>query len=105
MSTEDEFVDLDQEELYDSRGRRITAEYVAAAVDEVESDDVVLDETQAVFPQRGRPSLSSPGVHSPRVDTRVPSDVKRRLERLARVQHRAESEVVREALEEYLARH
>lgn len=39
------------------------------------------------------------------VDARVPRDVEHRPETLARTQHRRESEVVREALEEYLARH
>lgn len=101
--TED--VDLASETVSDQQGRRITTEQANQASQALEDGDVTVDEADIVYPRRGRPSLSAPGAHSPRVDTRVPHEVKRRLETLARTQHRAESEVVREALEEYLARH
>lgn len=102
---EEEFLDLNREPVYDSQGRRIDEDYVAAAVADVESDEVALDEDQAIYPRRGRPSLSQPRARSPRVDTRVPTGLKAQLEQLAHRQHRSESDVVREALEEYLARH
>lgn len=100
-----EYVDLSRETFYDQQGRKITAEEVDQAGQDLEAGDVAIDEAEIVYPRRGRPSLGTPGSHSPRVDTRVPREVKRRLEALARTQHRPESEVVREALEEYLARH
>lgn len=101
----DEDVDLGREEFYDSQGRRITEDYVADAVAEIESTDAPIDEDQAVFAPRGRPSLTRPGTRSPRVDVRVPHNLKVELDRLAHMQGRRESDVVREALEEYLAHH
>ncbi|WP_438388479.1 ribbon-helix-helix protein, CopG family [Actinopolyspora saharensis] len=100
-----EEVDLSRETVTDQRGRPITEEEADQASQALETEDLAVDEANIVYPRRGRPSLSTPGARSPRVDTRVPHEVKRRLESLARTQHRAESEVVREALEEYLARH
>lgn len=109
MSTQhphgEETVDLDREAFYDSQGRRITEDYLAAAVAEVESDEVELDAAQAVFPPRGRPSLSEPGTHSPRVDVRVPRALKHELAVYAQRVGCRESDVVRQALEEYLACH
>lgn len=100
-----EYVDLDREAVYDSAGRRITENYIAAAVDAIERDDVALDEDAAIYPQRGRPSLTRPGTHSPRVDLRVPQGTKARLARCAHQTGRSESDVVRDAIEDYLARH
>lgn len=101
----EQHVDLDREAVYDSAGRRITEEYVAEAVDAIERDDVTLDEDAAIYPQRGRPSLTRPGTHSPRVDLRVPQGTKLRLARCAHQTGRSESDVVRDAIDEYLARH
>ena len=50
----------------------------------------------------GRPSLSAPGTHSPRLNFRVPQAVKDRLTEVAHTQGRRESDVAREALEKYL---
>ncbi|MCL2785433.1 MAG: hypothetical protein FWD55_08395 [Propionibacteriaceae bacterium] len=50
----------------------------------------------------GRPSLSSPGKHSPRLNFRVPQTVKDRLTEVALEQDRRESDIAREALYEYL---
>lgn len=98
-------VDLTREAIRDQQGQQITEEEANQASEALEAGDVAVDEADIVCPRRGRPSLSEPGAHSPRVDTRVPRDLKHRLESLARTQHRPESEVVREALEEYIARH
>ncbi|QGK68723.1 hypothetical protein GIY23_03400 [Allosaccharopolyspora coralli] len=101
----DEPVDLNAEELYDTAGNRITEDYVAEAVAELESDELVVDETRAQFPGRGRPSLTAPGTRSPRVDVRVSNSIKVEIEKIAHQQGRRESEVVRDALEQYLASH
>ncbi|WP_019809588.1 ribbon-helix-helix protein, CopG family [Saccharomonospora halophila] len=103
--TETEGVDLDREPVFDRQGRRITEDEVNRAGEALETGDVAVHEVDIVYPRRGRPSLTTPGVHSPRVDTRVSREVKNHLESLAHTQHRSESEIVREALEEYLARH
>jgi hypothetical protein len=50
----------------------------------------------------GRPSLTAPGEHSPRLNFRVPQPVKDRLTQVAHDQNRLESEVARDALAEYL---
>lgn len=101
--TEPESVDLDREVIYDTHGRRITEADAEAAADAFEADD--LEVLEVTYSRGGRPSLSAPGAHSPRVDVRVPQGLKAALDRLAHAQHRSESELVREALEEYLTRH
>ena len=50
----------------------------------------------------GRPSLTAPGEHSPRLNFRVPQELKDSLARTAREQGRRESDVAREALGKYL---
>lgn len=98
-----EFIDLDREVVYDTHGRRITEADAEAAADAFERDD--LDILEVTYSRGGRPSLSGPGTHSPRVEARVPEELKDAVDRLAGTQGRRESELVREALEEYLARH
>ncbi len=104
QQNENEFLDLDAEPVYDLAGRRITESAAEADADAIEAGDVEVDETRVLYP-RGRPSLSEPRTHSPRVDTRVPRGIKTQLRHLAEQQHRNESDVVRDAIEEYLARH
>ena len=53
----------------------------------------------------GRPSLSGAREPSPSLTIRLPQQERARLERLAATQGRKTSEVVREALQDYLARH
>jgi hypothetical protein len=53
----------------------------------------------------GRPSLSAVGRRSPALNLRVSEDAKARLDALARAQGRRQSDVVRDALNEYLQRH
>jgi len=86
--------DLEQEDLRDSRGQRITQDYVDAAVADVHEKLA-----------RGRPSLSAPGHRSPQVTFRLPSDLRDRAEAQARQEGTKVSDVARRALEEYLARH
>jgi hypothetical protein len=86
--------DLQQEDIRDSRGRRITRDYVDAAVADVHEKV-----------GRGRPSLSTAGHRSPQVTFRLPSDLRERAEAQARQEGTRVSDVARRALEEYLARH
>jgi hypothetical protein len=88
----DEEVDLDREDVRDSRGRRIDADYVERAVADVRA-------------RRGRPSLSeeATGAPSPHVSFRVPEQTRRRLDELARAEGRPASEIAREALDRYLS--
>lgn len=53
----------------------------------------------------GRPSLSSHGAHSPVLNLRVSQTTKDQLQSLARSSGRRQSDIVREALAEYLDRH
>lgn len=86
-------VDLEREIVRDSRGRRITAEYVQR----------VVEDTQRVL--RGRPSLSTPGAESPQLRVRVPEALYGQLEEAAGERHVSRSVIVREALESYFAAH
>lgn len=55
----------------------------------------------------GRPSIdpaAAPGQHARVRQVRLPADVNRRLEQLAGSQHRRPSDVMRDALAEYLTR-
>lgn len=83
-------VDLDKEVVLDTNGRRITearARRIAR-----ETHDLVV----------GRPSLSSPGVHSPEIKARVPMKLKKSLQREAKRRGQTSSELVRQAVEEFL---
>jgi hypothetical protein len=88
----DQEVDLDREDVRDSRGRRLDTDYVERAVADVRS-------------RRGRPSLSeeATGEPSPHVSFRVPEQTRRRLDEVARAEGRPASEIAREALDRYLS--
>jgi len=85
-------VDVDREDVC-FRGERLTEARAEAVAEEV------LSRTP------GRPSLSDPGQKSPSLTVRLPQGKRATLERLASKQGRRPSEVVREALDEYMARH
>lgn len=53
----------------------------------------------------GRPSLSAPGQRSPAMSVRLSVSARERLLALASKQGRRTSEVLRDAVDEYLARH
>lgn len=86
-------VDPDREVLRDSRGRRITNEYVREAVENARRQL-----------SRGRPSLSGQASRSPQVTFRLPPELRAKAEALAARQGKRVSEVARDALEAYLAR-
>jgi hypothetical protein len=85
-------VDLQREDIRDHRGRRITEEYVDAAVADVHA-------------RLGRPSLSGAGHRSPQVTFRLPLELREQAEEQARHEGTKVSDVARRALEEYLERH
>lgn len=84
------YVNLDKEVVLDSNGQRIT-EARARQIARRTHDQAV-----------GRPSLSSPGVHSPEIKARVPMKLKESLRREAKRRGQTSSELVRQAVEEFL---
>jgi hypothetical protein len=54
---------------------------------------------------RGRPSLTHPGVHSPQVSSRVNPELKTAIEDIASRDGIRPADVVRRALQEYIAEH
>lgn len=85
-------IDLDVEVVRDKLGERITearAKEIAAAA--VQKAGV------------GRPSLTAPGRRSPEVKARVPIELRDRLHAAAQQRGISTSELVREALDRYLA--
>lgn len=84
-------VDLAEAVIRDSRGRRITREYVDRAVRDVHAKL-----------GRGRPSLSGRRTPSPQVTFRLPPALRAKAEARAKREGKRVSEVAREALERYL---
>lgn len=85
-------INLDVEEVRDKLGERITearAKEIAAAA--LQKAGV------------GRPSLTAPGRRSPEVKARVPIELRDRLHAAAQQRGISTSELVREALDRYLA--
>ncbi|HEX9711513.1 MAG TPA: CopG family transcriptional regulator [Actinomycetota bacterium] len=83
-------VDLGRKVVRDSRGRRITQNYVDRAVADVHAKS------------RGRPSLTGQAARSPQVTFRLPPDLRAKAEARAKREGKRVSEVAREALERYL---
>jgi hypothetical protein len=52
----------------------------------------------------GRPSLTAPGQHSPTMSLRFPAATKARLVHAAKAQGRRQSDLIRDAVDEYLNR-
>lgn len=85
-------IDLDHEVVRDKKGRRITERRARQlAEDALEKAGV------------GRPSLTAPGRRSPEVKARVPEELRDRLQAAAEREHTSSSELIRKALEKYLA--
>ena len=85
-------VDLTAEDVRDSKGRRITEEYVERAAAEA-----------LATVGRGRPSLTGAKAPSPQVTFRVTPELRAKAAAEAARQGRRISDVAREALERYLA--
>lgn len=84
-------IDLDAEEVTDSTGQRIN-----------EARAEVLGR-EAISKAVGRPSLTAPGQHSPEIKARVPKELRDQLVRAAKARGTTTSNLVRVALERYLA--
>ena len=91
-----EEIDLDQEPITLPDG---------TVLDEKAAEKLGREVDDRAAARRGRPSLTAPGVHSPRLTVRVDPDVKTTLEEIARRQGRGVSDVVREAIDEYASAH
>lgn len=85
-------IDLDTEVVLDKRGQRITEARARQIATET------LEKAAA-----GRPSLTAPGRRSPEVKARVPQELHVRLQEAAQREHTSTSDVIRKALEQYLA--
>ena len=85
-------IDLDQEDVRLADGTRLTEARAQKLADEV------LERAG-----RGRPSLSRRGVRSPQLRLSVSEELRSRLAQRAENEHRSVSNLVRDALEEYLA--
>lgn len=84
-------VDLEQEDIRDSKGNRIDDQYVAEAVENVHR-----------YLGAGRPSLSAPGTRSPQVAFRVPEAMRAAAQARASREGKTVSALAREAFELYL---
>lgn len=82
-------VDLEREVIRDRKGKRVDAAYVRRAIEDVHT-------------YVGRPSLTSPGEHSPQVSFRVPAKVRDAAQARAAREGKTISQIARDALEEYL---
>ena len=87
-------IDFDKEVVLDQNGVR----YTNARIDEM------VREIEEFGPYVGRPSLTAPAVHSPEVKARVPKSLKKRLEAEAKRRGKTPSILIRQALEEFLAK-
>jgi CopG-like RHH_1 or ribbon-helix-helix domain, RHH_5 len=85
-------VNLADEDVRDSKGRRITEDYARRAA---EYDPATV--------HRGRQSLTGGATHSPRVSFRVPEHLREAAEQAATREGRTVSELARDALQKYLA--
>ena len=82
-------VDLESEEVILASGERLTTDLVEELVEELHS-------------RVGRPSLTAPGEHSPTISVRIPVDLMWLLDARVEVTGLRRSEIIREALTEYL---
>jgi hypothetical protein len=85
-----ETVDLDDQDVRDAQGRRVTQDTVDQLVAAVEKA------------KGGRPSLTGPGKHSPSVTLRLPEPVDARLAERAQARGLTKSQAVREAIDRWL---
>ena len=85
------YVDLDKEVFLDKKGVRITDARARAIAKEMHAQVL------------GRPSLTGKAAHSPEIKARVPEKLKEKLQKEAERQGRTTSELIRQALEFYLA--
>jgi len=86
-------IDLEEEVILDSKGRRVDQSYVELAMLEVEEE---------LAKRAGRPSLTGTSAHSPHVSFRITPELKARAEDAARQRGTTVSQLAREAFEAFL---
>lgn len=91
---DEDYVDLDKEEIYLSDGTRLTEEIAQKWAEEIETNPIYL----------GRPSLSGKREISPEVKARVPQRIKDFIEQIAEERNQSVSTIIRQALFEYIER-
>lgn len=84
-------INLDEGEFYVG-GKRLTEARATELADRAER-------------RAGRPSLTAPGTHSRTLNVRVPQETYDTLKASAAASNKRQSDIVREALEEYFERH
>jgi len=87
-------IDFDKEVVLDQNGERYTNARIDAMVKDIEEHG----------PYVGRPSLTAPTVHSPEIKARVPAPLKEKLEEVAQARGETPSALIRQAVEEFLAK-
>ena len=85
-------VNLSKEAIFSANGQRITEELLEEIVQESFVRGI------------GRPSLTAPTVHSPEIKARVPAPLKDKLEEVAQARGETPSALIRQAVEEFLAK-
>jgi len=95
MARKSDYVDLKKTVVRDSKGRRITNEYIRKSLKESEKD---IRQFYA-----GRPSLSKEGVTSPRVSVRLTEKLHELAKKIAKQKRISLSDLTRLTLEKYLA--
>ncbi|GIH73340.1 ribbon-helix-helix domain-containing protein [Sphaerimonospora thailandensis] len=98
---QDSEIDSESEEIYDTKGNRITDEYVAQAIADVHR---AIDEGRVSVPtgRGGRPSLTGESRHSPRISFRIPEELCEHAKARARQEGKTISALARVAFEQYL---
>ncbi len=91
-----EDVDLDDEEIYLRDGTRLTEQRAG----QIAADTLAEVRRRNLVP--GRKSLTGGGVHSPRVQFRVPENIRAQAEQRAAAEGKSLSALARDALEHYL---
>jgi Ribbon-helix-helix protein, copG family len=86
-------VDLKREIVRDRNGVRVTEEYIESAIRDVHA---------ALERRAGRPALGEPGTRAPALAVRLPLALKTELDERARDEGRRPSDLVREAVRQYL---
>ncbi len=89
-------VDLEAEEVYLEGGHRLTDELAAEIAEEAIAGH---------YRAPGRPSITGPRQHTPKVTLRIREETRHALEEIASKQGRRLADVGREAFEEYISRH
>lgn len=97
---DDKDIDLDAEVIH-VNGRRLTEEFAEEIADEAARTSRERSNANLI---PGRKSLSGDGEHSPIVQTRVPAQVRARLQAIADRRGVRPSKLLREAIDQFIER-